>query len=361
MRRRRGGKGLRSRLWMIGFLMISVLALAACGEKNAASGKESSTLRVGYGQLYGAPLADIARAEGFFEDENLEVEMISFTSGGLDALNSDKIDIALTFGTAGPLNYIAQGADFTFIGGHMEGGQPVVTKEEDANKYKTLEDFKGKKIATVRLGTLDVIFKSALDDAGIDIQKDVDFVEVKSVADVLEAVQSGKVDVGLSNTGHLTKTEQIGLKPIFWSNDLSQNDLCCRVTVRGNISSDKDVAYKKFMKALIKAERVKLENPKKNLEASKPTFKQLPEERVNEIVNEKHLINSADPNKKEVVNTWGKMQDIGYIKDVDNIDLDDHFNLSMYEEAIDELIKENPNDDYYKKVLKRFNKQNVQS
>jgi NitT/TauT family transport system substrate-binding protein len=82
---------------------------------------------------------------------------------------------------------------------------------------------------------------------------------------------------------------------------------------------------------------------------------------VNEIVNEKHLINSADPNKKEVVNTWGKMQDIGYIKDVDNIDLDDHFNLSMYEEAIDELIKENPNDDYYKKVLKRFNKQNVQS
>ncbi|MCM3655109.1 ABC transporter substrate-binding protein [Metabacillus litoralis] len=355
---------MRKRNWVLGMVMSSVLALSACGGGATTTKQENEsdkgyTLKVGYGQLYGAPLADIARAEGFFEEENLEVEMVSFTSGGLDALNSDKIDIALTFGTSGPLNYIAQGADFKFVGGHMEGGQPVVTKKENASQYKSLEDFKGKKIATIRLGTLDVIFKSALDDAGIDIHKDVEFVEVKTVADVLEAVQSGKVDVGLSNTGHLTKTEQIGLTPIFWSNDLSSNDLCCRVTVRGNITGEKAVAYKKFMKGLVKAERVKLEDPKKNLEASKPTFKQLSEERVNEIVNEEHLINSADPNKREVVNTWEKMQDIGYIKDVDSINLEDHFDLSIYEEALDELIKENPNDDYYKKVLQRFNEQNL--
>lgn len=113
------------------------------------------------------------------------------------------------------------------------------------------------------------------------------------------------------------------------------------------------------MKGLIKAERVKLENPKKNLEASKPTFKQLPEERVNEIVNEKHLINSADPNKREVINTWKKMQDIGYISDVETINLENHFDLSMYEEALDELIKGNPNDEYYKQVLQRYNEQNL--
>ncbi|KQU22298.1 hypothetical protein ASG65_20130 [Bacillus sp. Leaf13] len=352
---------MRQRKWLFGIVMLFALTLVACNgdEEKASTQEKTYKLKVGYGQLYGAPLADIARAEGFFEDENLEVEMVSFTSGGLDALQADKIDIALTFGTATPLNYIAQGADFKFVGGHMEGGQPVVTKKENASQYKKLEDFKGKKIATIRLGTLDVVFKSALDDAGIDIHKDVEFVEVKSVADVLEAVNSGKVDVGLSNTGHLTKTEALGLTPIFWSNDLSPNDLCCRVTVRGNITGDKAVAYKKFMKGLIKAERVKLENPKKNLEASKPTFKQLPEERVNEIVNEKHLINSADPNKREVINTWKKMQDIGYISDVETINLENHFDLSMYEEALDELIKGNPNDEYYKQVLQRYNEQNL--
>ncbi|MFD6442139.1 ABC transporter substrate-binding protein, partial [Peribacillus sp. NPDC060186] len=235
---------MRKRKSILGILMFFVLTLVACnGEEEASTHEKTYKLKVGYGQLYGAPLADIARAEGFFEDENLDVEMVSFTSGGLDALQADKIDIALTFGTATPLNYIAQGADFKFVGGHMEGGQPVVTKKENASQYKTLEDFKGKKIATIRLGTLDVVFKSALDDAGIDIHKDVEFVEVKSVADVLEAVNSGKVDVGLSNTGHMTKTEALGLTPIFWSNDLSPNDLCCRVTVRGNITGDKAVAY----------------------------------------------------------------------------------------------------------------------
>ena len=48
-------------------------------------------------------------------------------------------------------------------------------------------------------------------DAGIDINKDVKFVQFKSLDAILEAVKNGKVDVGLSGTAHLTKTVKLGL------------------------------------------------------------------------------------------------------------------------------------------------------
>ena len=44
---------------------------------------------------------------------------------------------------------------------------------------------------------------------------------------------------------------------------------------------------------------------------------------------------------------------------IQKVDLNKHFNLTFYEEALNELIKENPNDDYYKKTLERYKAQNL--
>ncbi|MGY4109875.1 ABC transporter substrate-binding protein [Aeribacillus sp. SP014] len=372
---------MKKKYWLIGIGLSAILVLSACGGKetaNEAASKQNASssekaeekdnektyeLKVGYGSIYGAPLADIAIDQGFFEEENLKVEMVPFQSSadGLNALQAGKIDIGLTFGSTAPLNFIAQGSNFELIGGHMEGGHPIVVKEEHKDEYKTLQDFKGKTIGSIPLHTNDVYFKSELQKAGIDIHKDVKFVEFKTLSAILEAVKTGKIDVGVSGTAHLTKTLKLGLAPILWINDLDKNAACCRVTVRGEISDDQAIAYKKFMKALIKAERVKLESPEKNLEASLDRFKNLPKEQINEIVNEPHLINSADPNKKETLEVWERMIKIGYVKEEDakKIDVNSHLNLTFYEQALDELIKENPNDEYYKKVLERFKKQNL--
>jgi len=357
-----GGSRMRKRKWLVGMGLSAVLALSACNGQEKASTKDNEKtyeLKVAYGNLYGAPLADIARAEGFFEEENLKVDMVGLSGDGLTPLQAEKVDIALTFGSTAPMNFIANGADFQMIGGHMEGGHPLVAKKENVDQYKTLEDYKGKKIAVVHLDTLDVYFKAALQEAGIDIKKDVEFIELDSRASVLEAVKTGKADVGISGTGHLTKTLELGLAPVQWINDIEPDAVCCRVTVRGDISDEQAIAYKKFMKALIKAERVKLESPEKNLEASIDRFKNLSESTIDEIVNEPHLINTADPNKNETLELWEKMKSIGYVKkEAENIDMNAHFNLSFYEQAIDELIEENPDDEYYQKQLERFNQQN---
>lgn len=360
----------KKKLLLITLLIALTLKLVACGTTDNAANNDQNTsnddekqysIKVGYLKANGAPLADIAIHQGFFEEENLSVELVPFNAStdGVNALQTNKIDIGLTFGTTTPLAFISQGADLQIIGGHMEGGHPVYVPKEKINLYKNFADFKGKTIGVVRLGVPEIVFKSALKDAGVDLEKDVKFVEFKSMANLVEAAAARKVDVAFAGTGFLTKAVEADLVPFAWSNDVQPGHVCCRVVTRGEYSEDQQIAFKKFLKGLIKAERVKLENPEIALEASKKRFN-LDDETVNEIVNEEHLINSADPHKHQVKVLWEQMKDLGYIEeDAQDLDLNKHFNLTFYEEALSELIEENPNDEYYQKVLERYKEQNL--
>ena len=350
-----------------GIVAGALLGLAACGTEdgtttgaNASGEGKAYSLKVGYLKANGAPLADIAIQEGFFEEENLEIEMVPFNAStdGVNALQSKKIDVGLTFGTSTPLAFISQGADLDIIGGHMEGGHPIYVPEEDKDAYQSFEDYKGKTIGTVRLSVPDIVFRSALEQAGLDMEKDVEIIEFKTMANLIEAVAAGKVEVAFAGSGFLTKAAASGLAPVMWSNDVQPGHVCCRAVTRGDYSEEQTIAYKKFLKGLIQAERIKSETPEKALEASRERFK-LDDETVNEIVNEEHLVNSADPHKHQVEQMWEQMKDLGYIENGEEVDLNEHFNLTFYEEALNELIEENPEDDYYKQVLKRYNEQNA--
>ena len=80
---------------------------------------------------------------------------------------------------------------------------------------------------------------------------------------------------------------------------------------------------------------------------------------INTIVNEGHSNYSSDPSKKNVAEMWEQMKDIGYVENVDDIDINDYVNIDLYERALQELIKENPDDTYYAEQLERFNEQNI--
>lgn len=353
------------RKWLIsGVIATSLFGLTACGSdqktaSNNGSG-EKLHLSVGYLKANGAPLADIAIKEGYFKKENLDVDLVPFNAStdGINALQAKKIDIGLTFGTSTPLAFISQGANLDIIGGYMEGGHPIYVQEKDKDQYKSFKDYKGKTIGTVRLSVPDIVFRTALEKAGLDLEKDVKIVEFKTMANLIEAAGSGKVDVAFSSTGFLTKAKKAGLAPVAWSNDVQPGHVCCRVVSRGDLTKEESVAYKKFVKGIIQAERVKAETPEKAVEVSRDRLK-LDDKTINEIVNEKHNINSADPNKHQVVKMWEEMKNLGYISEDKKVDVNKHLNLTFYEEALNELIKENPNDSYYKKILERYNEQNL--
>ena len=104
---------------------------------------------------------------------------------------------------------------------------------------------------------------------------------------------------------------------------------------------------------------MKNEHPEIAVEAAKVHLK-LDDKTVDSIVNEDHAHYSPDPNSKEVKKMWEQMQEIGYIENAENIDINQFINLDLYEKALHELLKEYPEDkDYYEDLLQRFEKQNL--
>ena len=188
--------------WLAPFALTAGL-LAACGDSEDVSkskAAENYEITVGLSQSAGGTLVDIAYQEGYFDEEDLTVNRVGFANSadGLNALQAGKVDVGVSFGTAGPLTFIANGSDFSIIGGHLEGGHPVLVKKENAGEYTSLESYKGKKVGTIRIFTSDIVFRSALEKAGIDWKNDLEIVEFKTGSMLLEAVASGKVDVAVS-------------------------------------------------------------------------------------------------------------------------------------------------------------------
>lgn len=321
---------------------------------------EPVSLKVGYATSLGSQLGFIAQQEGFFEEENLQVEFVPFqsTADGLNALQAGKIDIGISFGTAGPLTFISNGANFVIFGGHLEGGSPIFARPEDADKYKDIRDFIGKKIGTIRLYTGDIVFRAALADAGLDWEKDVEIIEFKNPSILVEAIKSGKVDVGVGAPSNLGMAAEAGLVAVTWSNHLAPGHVCCRVVAQGPELEKKQDAYKRFIKALIKAERVKEQQPEVTVQASLPYLK-LDEETVRNIVLEPHQNNYSDPNKKAVEKMWNAMRQIGYIPKDTPVQLENHINIELYRQAIAELLEEQPDDPFFQKVKERFEQQNL--
>lgn len=354
------------RLTFISLFIFSSIGLTACNaDPNTAvdsnvSPEKSYSITVGLSQSGGGTLVDIAHQEGYFEEENLQVERVGFASSadGLNALQAGKVDIGVSFGTAGPLTFIANGSDFTVIGGHLEGGHPILTKAENVNEYRSLEDYKGKKVGTIRIFTSDIVFRSALLEAGIDWEKDLELIEFKTGSMLLEAVASGKVDVAVSANSYYAQAQEMGLEAISWSNDLQAGHVCCRVVTRSELLGEDDgEPYKRFLKALIRAERKKVEDPASAVAAAKE-YMSVDEEIIDAIVNEGHSNYSSDPSKQKVLSMWDQMQDIGYVENVQSININEYVNIELYEKALNELIEENPSDAYYEEQLLRFKEQN---
>lgn len=350
----------RNKLAALLLLLAAVTLLAAgCGTSKDTKSDTVSVkkLKVGYNATGGSILTFIAQDQNLFQKEGLEVELVPFssTSDGLNALNSGKIDIGVSFGTGGPLTLINNGADLVIIGGHLSGGHPLFSTKEKAAQFKNIQDWRGKTVADPRLYTSDIVWRGAMKKAGIDIEKDLTLVEMKTAQGVVEAVQSGKVDAGIGTSSVYLQAKEAGLAIIGWSNDLFPEHPCCRVVARGEAVQKDPEAYKAFLKALIQAEKIKSEDPELAVKVNEK-FLKINEQLSREFTLEPHQIVSSDPNRKAVLGMWEDMKSSGYIDG--KVDLNKFINTALYGQAIAELRKQSPDDVFFQKVEKRFAEQN---
>jgi NitT/TauT family transport system substrate-binding protein len=228
-------------------LAIFLLLSPAIGETQVVK------LRVGYLPATHDLLFFIAMERGFFKEEGLEVEAFQFAASGpaLSALKAKQLDVAIP-GVAAPIFFISQGNPFTMVGGAAWYSAGVVVKKERAGEFKSLKDFKGKTVATVRLATGDATWRWGLNQVGMDWKKDVNIQEFKSPGDAVSALEAGRVDAAVLWSPHMSLAEKREMKLIMWTKDIYPHP-CCRQVFHDDYIKEHPDGVVKYLKALIRA------------------------------------------------------------------------------------------------------------
>jgi NitT/TauT family transport system substrate-binding protein len=317
-------------------------------------------LRVGYVPEPAHGLYFVAKENGYFKEEGVDVELFQFGSAaeGVAAVKAGKLDVG-TFGTTAPLLFISKGSEFTFIGGMMINGQAIITRPERLTELsgKDLKVYKGKKIGLVKLSTGDVVFKGALKKAGIDYKKDVTFVEFGTAAAVVEAVKKGAVDAGLVWPPHFSLAEKnSGLKVAHYVSEFYPNYTCCRIFAHTDKVKADPETYRKFLAALIRAYKFYRTNEGETVDIYTKSLK-IDEDIVrNETYVKRVAESNPDPLRKGILDFWQHILDAGYIPQ--DYPIDKHINIEIYKQALDSVIKKNPKDKIYQEMLAFYKKNN---
>ena len=317
-------------------------------------------MRVGYVPEPAHGLYYVAKEKGYFKKEGVDVELFQFGSAaeGVAAVKAGKLDVG-TFGTTAPLLFISKGSDFTFIGGMMINGQAIIARPERIAELsgKDIKVFKGKKIGIVKLSTGDVVFKGALKKAGVDYRKDLTYVEFGTPAAVVEAVKKGAVDAGLVWPPHFSLAEKnSGLKVAHYIAEFYPNYTCCRIFVpTDKIKADPET-YKKFLAALIRAYKFYRTNENETVGIYTRSLK-IDEDIVrNETYVKRVAESNPDPLRKGILDFWQHILEAGYVHQ--DYPVDKHINTDLYKQALDSVIKKNPQDKIYQEMLAFYKKNN---
>jgi NitT/TauT family transport system substrate-binding protein len=357
---------MRKLLSVLALCLVAALALVGCGANAPASGtaetkakasKDALKISVAAQNNSGQVFQYMAEARGFLQQEGIDVNMVYINNGtdAFTALAGGKVDVISTYGTGGPLIQIANGQDFTVFGGYMIIGETPIYGKPEA-EWQNIESFRGKKIGITRGGTPDIVLKGILRDAGL--LNDVTFVEYKKNQEVLQAVASGEVDFGATATGYQLQAADLGLKVKMWPDEFWPNHSCCRMLATGvwmKGEKNQEALYR-LLRAYLRAEEAMVGNKDevvdlvvKKLDLDKAT--------VASFVKSEHMKYDSDPYQNSVVKMWNKMSNFGYIKD-NNIKIEDHINTKIYKKALDSLLKDYPNSQFFKDKLVQFNQNN---
>ncbi|MDD1701519.1 MAG: ABC transporter substrate-binding protein [Methanoregula sp.] len=313
--------------------------------------KQLKTFNVGYLPNNGGTLIFVAKEQGFFADQGLDVQLSSFVNSaeGSNAIIANKID-AGGFGLA-PLIYISKGVNETIIGGQMGEGAAVFTTQDKASEFKNLTDFKGKTIATVRAASGDIHFRGALQGAGLDLTKDVTIQELASPAAVVEALKSGKVDAGVLWTPYTETAPQQGLVLLWYTDQYYPKHPCCRIAVLTDNLNSNRTTFVSYEKALIQAYNFTKANPDQTLD-DVAKYVQINKTDLKNAINSPHFYISPDPNEKGIVTTYNLMKSIGYINTTVNVQ--DHIDTTVYKQALDEISAQYPDNQVYKDLQAEY-------
>ncbi len=204
----------------------------------------------------------IAEKLGFYQDEKVQAKVVLVPSNTeiIEGLKRGEFQMgAVPVTTA--IAAIAQGVPIRIVAMTGRGSDGILVRADSS--INTIADLKGKKIATIRASILDVLLLLALEEAGLDPQKDVEIVYFSTLGDMINALKTGQVDATANTEPFMTEAENAGWgRILLYFTAYWKNHPCCVVVARTDFAQKHPDLVEKILRAHVRAVRFANENPK---------------------------------------------------------------------------------------------------
>ena len=346
-------------------LLASAAGLSACGSSASKTEvvdltPETGVVRVAYsveqssnGHIFNA----IAQQQGFLEQEGIRVEYVRVENDAevFEGLADGRIDVASNSGTNLPLQKIADGQDLTIFGGYMLTGCMPVFAQVDT-EWNGIEDLIGK---TVAFEPNLYCITGPLLDMGYDPLHDIKWLETDNQIDRIRAVESGKADFALVGTSlNYEINSNPDLKICTYASDVLPNYSCCRVEASTSWIEQNPNTVRALLKAWIHA-MAYFDGHHDETVALIAEITGREEAELRAYIDNPHFDLNIDPMKSSVERAWDYMSRLGLFDEAaQQIEIDDHINVTLYKEALDACQKEygTENPKFYEKMQAQFAK-----
>ena len=376
---------LRSKL-VVALLAAGVVATVGCGSKEAASNSiqntatatqgaeatqtaestdtastaalEKTDFNVGYLNSTAHLLLFVAQEEGYFKEEGLNVNLTQFSSASelVSGLDSDKLAVSL-IGSVPALTFQSQGHDITIFGGAMTNGHGYVIKPEYTEGKDDIDItiLKGRNVASVKNSVQDAELLLLLKNAGIEVGEGEDKVNIvyfDSQKDAYAALQNKTIDAASVYSPYASLAIGQGYKVVYYCSEEEalKNQPCCRQVAKTSNLEGNPNAFTAFERALIKAYKFSQENQDQTVKDVKK-YIDIDEEYIKTEVYGGYSSSNPDPDKQGTATLKDTIVDLGYTED---FDLDAHYNTKIYEDALNSVLEEAPDDTVYKELEEHF-------
>jgi ABC-type nitrate/sulfonate/bicarbonate transport system substrate-binding protein len=244
------------------FKLIAKLAFAAAALLPLASqAQDTPSIKVGYAKCaHCTPMSLTPQyANG------VKLEAIGFNTGNdvLTALVSKSIDIAqvtyLHYATA-----LDKGFDVVAISGQISGGSQMLigndlpVKENDwAGLKKLIAEYKAQgkpfRVAASRGNAQDIHMRGAFAKQGIDINKEVQFINIPNPSDHVQALRRGEVELIATTEPFATQISQLKAAKFFaYPYDQAAGKLTNLIVTRSDVIAAKPKAVEETVRSVIK-------------------------------------------------------------------------------------------------------------
>lgn len=237
--------------------------LVAAAALTPLLGQAQDAIKLGYAKC--AHCTPLALTPQNADASKVKLEATGFNTGNdvLTALLSKSIDVAqvtyLHYATA-----LDKGFDVVAISGQINGGSQIlvgndvpVAENDWAGLKKVIAEYKAQgkpfRVAASRGNAQDIHMRGAFAKQGIDINKDVQFINIPNPSDHVQALRRGEVELICSVDPFATQIREVKAAKFFtYPYDQAAGKLTNLIVTRSDVIASKPKAVEETVRSIVK-------------------------------------------------------------------------------------------------------------